>query len=79
MITYPNAVDENGEVHNIGSITQENRAEHKYYCLGCDKEMVPVLSENKEPHFRHKVNDLCNPETYLHNLAKKHFAKQFET
>jgi len=79
MITYPNAVDENGNVHNIGEITQENRAEHKYYCLGCDKEMVPVLCKDKTDHFRHKVNDLCNPETYLHNLAKKHLAKQFET
>ncbi len=81
MITYPNAVDENGDVHNIGSITQENRAAHKYFCLGCDKEMVPVLFKEgqKEDHFRHKVNDLCNPETYLHNLAKKHLAKLFET
>ena len=80
MITYPNAVDENGDVHNIGSITKENRAEHKYYCLGCDKEMVPVLFKDgqKEDHFRHKVNDMCNPETYLHNLAKKHLAKKFE-
>ena len=81
MITYPNAVDENGDVHNIGSITKENRAEHKYYCLGCDKEMVPVLFKEgqKEDHFRHKVNDMCNPETYLHNLAKKYLAKKFET
>jgi hypothetical protein len=79
MITYPNAVDENGDVHNIGSITPENRAEHKYYCLGCDKEMVPVLCKDKTDHFRHKVNDLCNPETYLHNLAKKYLAKMFET
>lgn len=81
MITYPNAVDENGDVHNISSITPENRGEHKYYCLGCDKEMVPVLFKEgqKEDHFRHKINDLCNPETYLHNLAKKHIAKQFET
>ena len=81
MITYPNAVDENGDVHNIGSITQENRSEHKYFCLGCDKEMVPVLFKEgqKEDHFRHKVNDLCNPETYLHNLAKKYLAKQFES
>lgn len=79
MITYPNAVDENGDVHNIGEITQENRAEHKYYCLGCDKEMVPVLCKEKEQHYRHKVNDLCNPETYLHNLAKKYLAKQFES
>lgn len=80
MITYPNAVDENGDVHNIGSITKENRAEHKYYCLGCDKEMVPVLFKDgqKEDHFRHKVNDMCNPETYLHNLAKKYLAKKFE-
>lgn len=81
MITYPNAVDENGDVHNIGSITQENRTEHKYFCLGCDKEMVPVLFKEgqKQDHFRHKINDLCNPETYLHNLAKKHLAKMFET
>ena len=80
MITYPNAVDENGDVHNIGTITQENRADHKYFCLGCDGEMVPVLcNEDRESHFRHKVNDLCNPETYLHNLAKKYLAKQFET
>ena len=79
MITYPNAVDENGDVHSIGSITPENRAEHKYFCLGCDKEMVPVLCKDKTDHFRHKVNDLCNPETYLHNLAKKYLAKMFET
>lgn len=78
MITYPNAVDENGDVHHIGSITPENRAEHKYYCLGCDKEMVPALCKDKTAHFRHKVNDLCNPETYLHNLAKKYLAKMFE-
>lgn len=81
MITYPNAIDENGDIHDIESITQENRAEHKYYCLGCGTEMVPVLFKDgqKEDHFRHKVNDLCNPETYLHNLAKKHIAKMFET
>lgn len=80
MITYPNAVDENGNVHNIDEITQKNRASHKYYCLGCSKEMVPVLcKKDRESHFRHKVNDLCNPETYLHNLAKKYLAKQFET
>lgn len=79
MITYPNAVDETGSVLNIDSITNDNRGEHKYYCLGCDKEMVPVLSQRKEPHFRHKVNDLCNPETYLHNLAKKSLATKFET
>lgn len=79
MITFPNAVDEEGNVHNINSITTDNRAAHKYYCLGCDKEMVPVLCKDKTDHFRHKVNDLCNPETYLHNLAKKYLAKKFET
>ena len=41
--------------------------------------MVPVLCKEKEPHFRHKINDLCNQETYLHNLAKKYLAKQFES
>ena len=79
MITYPNAIDEAGNVHNINSITVDNRADHKYFCLGCEKEMVPVLCRDKTPHFRHKVNDLCNPETYLHNLAKKYLAQQFES
>ena len=81
MLTYPNAVDENGEVHSIESITNDNRYDHKYYCLGCGKEMVPVLcNENKTSHFRHKVNDEgCNKETYLHNYCKKYLAKQFET
>ena len=80
MITYPNAVDEAGNVHNINSITADNRTDQKYYCLGCDKEMVPVLCKNgKTPHFRHKVNDLCNQETYLHNLAKKYLANRFKT
>ena len=80
MITYPKAEDENGEVHIISEITQENRTNHKYYCLGCGKEMVPVLFKEgqKDDHFRHKVNDVCNPETYLHNLAKKTLAKKFE-
>ena len=78
MITYPNVVDENGDVHNISSITHDNRADHRYFCLGCGKEMVPVLCKDKTDHFRHKVNDLCNPETYLHNLAKKYLAKQFQ-
>lgn len=81
MLTYPNAVDENGIVHNIGTINEKNRSEHKFYCLGCGKEMVPVLfkDNNRTSHFRHKINESCNPETYLHNLAKKYLAWQFKT
>lgn len=81
MITYPNAVDENGTVHNIGTITESNRSEHKFYCLGCGKEMVPVLfkQQDRTCHFRHKVNESCNQETYLHNLAKKILARRFKT
>ena len=80
MITYPNAEDENGNVHNIDSITKENRYEHRFFCLGCGEEMVPVLFPDgqKTSHFRHKKNDgQCNPETYLHNLTKKAIAKRF--
>ena len=78
MITYPNAVDENGTVHNIGTITDSNRSEHKFYCLGCGKEMVPVLfkQQDRTCHFRHKVNESCNQETYLHNLAKTILARR---
>lgn len=81
MITYPRAMDENGDVHSIDSITQENRYDHRFFCLGCGKEMVPVLTKSgREQHFRHKVNEgTCNRETYLHNLGKKTLAKMFET
>ena len=82
MITYPKALDEKGNVHHISAITPENRYDHTFYCIGCGKEMVPVLcGEAKESHFRHlKKEDghVCNPETYLHNDAKRQLAERFK-
>ncbi len=81
MITYPKAVDEKGTLHHIEGITQENRYDHTYYCLGCGEEMIPVLcGSSKESHFRHKnENPDCNSETYIHNYAKKRLAERFNT
>ena len=81
MITYPKAVDEKGTLHHIEGITQENRHDHTYYCLGCGEEMVPVIcGTSKESHFRHKKeNPDCNNESYLHNYAKKRLEERFNT
>jgi hypothetical protein len=51
----------------------------KYLCLGCGRELIPVLGKVREHHFRHKadVEPACTPETYLHALAKRAFADSF--
>lgn len=51
----------------------------KYLCYGCSQELIPVLGEVREHHFRHKadVEPACTLETYLHALAKRAFADSY--
>lgn len=81
--THRVAADDNGEQHRIGSITDEHRRIHRYFCLGCGDEMEACLCGNKrESYFRHKSKDWagrCNPETALHKYAKKVLADRFMT
>lgn len=62
----------NNAVIDILSVKKEDRKE-SFTCLGCDREMVPVLGDRVERHFRHKAELTCSGETYLHNLAKNKF------
>ncbi|MBQ0115200.1 MAG: hypothetical protein KBT10_04955 [Bacteroidales bacterium] len=69
----------NGQVKEINNVTKECRKSEKYTCLGCGNEMVAVLGQVREHHFRHKNSENCSNETYLHNLAKKMIKEIFDT
>ena len=79
MIKYHNASDATGNIININDVTPENRAAIQLFCLGCGAEMEAVLGEKREHHFRHKDKGDCNPETYLHRLAKRVLKYKFDT
>lgn len=74
----------NGDINNIISIdeiTQDNRNEYKYFCIGCGREMLPraISSKYKRPHFYHREPIACSGETYYHKLAKHIIKKRFDS
>ncbi len=77
MITYHNAIAQNGQIVHIDDVSKEKRDEH-FYCAGCQSEMIPVLGDVREHHFRHK-GKLCSKETYLHQLGKILLKEKFDT
>ena len=77
MITYHNAIAQNGQIIHIDNVTKEKRNEH-FYCAGCHSEMIPVLGNVREHHFRHK-GKLCSKETYLHQLGKRLLKERVDT
>lgn len=73
MIKYQYAKDENGTLININSITEINRNQSNFFCIGCGNEVIAKLGKIKIHHFSHKTNISCSGETYLHLLGKKLF------
>jgi len=70
-IKYKNALDENDNVVSIEDVTPSDRELHSYTCIGCGDILIPKLGDRNAHHFSHKPGFVCNPETYLHKLAKK--------
>lgn len=69
-IKYQYAIDyDNNAIVNINSINEKNR-KNDYRCISCKKKLFPRLGKIKVHHFAHAKECNCNPETYLHNLAK---------
>lgn len=79
MILYHNAFNEAGDIVEIKNITHVNRSSMQFFCIGCEGEMEAVLGKVKQHHFRHKSIGNCNPETYLHRLAKRIIKHKFDT
>lgn len=77
MIKYHYAIDKDGNLVDIDKVTRDDRAK-QYFCVGCGEELIPVLGDVREHHFRHKGN-LCSKETYLHKLEKKILKEKFDS
>lgn len=74
-------IDDNRDhVVSIDEITNQNRKQHKYFCIGCGKELLPraIDSKCRKPHFYHKEEVTCSGETYLHKLAKHVLKRKFD-
>jgi hypothetical protein len=74
-IKYKYALSKSGEAVCIDSLTEKDRDD--YECLGCGNILRPVLPKKRQKHFRHKSQQACSTETYLHRMGKKLFIKQY--
>lgn len=78
-IKYHFALNDKGEVIDIANVTESDR-QSKFYCLNCGDEMRPRLGAKNAHHFAHKnTTPDCNPETYLHKLAKRKIKEKFDS
>lgn len=64
---YTFALNVLGELVNIKDASYGET----YFCPVCGNLMVPHKGNRKKWHFQHKINCICNSETYLHKIAKK--------
>jgi len=75
MIQYRYAKTKNGEQVDIETLFEKKE---KYYCIGCEREMIAHFWGEKWHHFQHKAKCTCSSETYLHKLAKMIFLDTFK-
>lgn len=76
MIKYKYALDAGQPVYIKNLIGGSDRKD--YICPGCGKILRPVLGDVREKHFRHKTEETCSLETYLHSLGKALFKREYE-
>ncbi len=73
MVKYSYALMESNQIVDINELEKNKRSEHKYFCFGCEKELIPRLGEKRKKHFAHKIVSSeysCSFESYLHRVAK---------
>ena len=69
----------NGQIMCIDDVTKEIRKSSKFTCIGCGHEMAAALGDIRKHYYRHKNNESCSHETYLHKLAKKRLKEIFDS
>lgn len=69
------AKNDSGDMVNISTVKKDSK--EKYFCIGCNNELIPKLGNINKHHFCHKVNCECNGETYLHKTAKNLFYTKY--
>ncbi|MBR5644223.1 MAG: hypothetical protein IKW77_08550 [Salinivirgaceae bacterium] len=78
-IKYIYALDEQGQTVSINDIPNEDKSLHTYHCISCNAAMIPRMGKVRKWHFAHKgTEEHCNPETYLHKLAKRLVKEKFD-
>ena len=76
---YKYAISDSGKPIFIDDITEENRRDTSYTCAGCGKRLFPVLSKERERHFRHEKDSECSDyNRYLHEYGKAVLKKRFD-
>ena len=77
-IKYHYALDEQGQTVSIDNVSNEDKSLHTYQCISCNAAMIPRMGKVRKWHFAHKgTEEHCNPETYLHRLAKRLVREKF--
>ena len=77
-IKYRYALDEQGRTVCIDDISDDDKMTHTYFCISCGAIVIPKRGKIKKWHFAHKgTEEHCNPEKYLHKLAKRLVREKF--
>lgn len=82
MILYQYAKNEENKTINIDDIDESNQRDI-YHCINCNNPIRPraINSNQVRAHFYHPNKDnapKCNPESYIHKLAKTLFLEHFQ-
>lgn len=74
MLKYRYAENSNNKIVDVTKLQKQNLDKNEVFkCIGCSNILIPVLGQKRQKHFRHKIDIDCQPETYLHKLAKIKF------
>lgn len=76
-IKYRYAKTPNGEYVDINDVNEENRRNMEFFCISCGCGMVASLGD-KTHHFRHRVEQTCDKDKYLHELGENIFIKTYK-
>ena len=72
MVQYEHSKNIEGKIFHISQVNKHEKI--KYFCIFCDKELVPKTGNIKEHHFAHKNKNIdCSKEKYFQLLGKMLF------
>lgn len=78
FVLYDHAIDrQSGKIINIDQLSRKSQLPGDLVCPFCKENMIPILGEVREHHFRH-LGTHCSPNRYLHALAIETFLAEFE-
>ena len=78
-VKYQYATNSESDLVWIGDLPKTQEARNAIYiCISCEKELLPVMGEKRQRHFRHVVAKGCSLETYLHKLGKELFFQRYQ-